>query len=327
MDELPENLEPDQIPGGQAVKPGRLSQAVGGAKDKLAKKAGEVAGKKLAGKAAGEAAADAATAGTGGLGAVLRPIIKKATELVVKKLLSKDWWKFVLKAFWPQILAWAMIVLFIVIAIALVSRATRGLMGRSRIQAASIYDSSVMGSIDVILGDQIMVSNTPQLNYFSQGDPNFNKQPLNGHWTNNEPYLKNAGCGITSCAMMIRYYGVTNVDPVKFANDMANGGSLALIPEHMSTYLPNKKVIKISPRTIETVSKFIQNGDPVLAHGDPICGSSGEHYVLIVGISKDMQNFVISDPAASKPRQSAARSCSKNSLLGNIKELIVLQDK
>lgn len=338
-DESPENLEPEEFnpeqPGGPAVQPGQsfLGQKTDQAKSKVAQKAGQAAAKKVAGKAAGEGAADVVAAGTGGVGAILRPVIKWATEKIVNKLLSKDWWKVVLKLYWPQIATALIVIIISVVAITIIIRAYRGFWGRGQVQASSIYDSSVMGDIRVVLGEQIMVSNTPQNNYFSQGDPAFNQQPLNGHWENNEPYLKNAGCGITSCAMMMRYYGVTNVSPVQFANEMANGGSLALRPNFMLNYVnpvlknQGKKERTITEITanVQTIAKYIQNGDPVLAHGNPICDSKGEHYVLIVGISKDFSKFVISDPAAGKPRQSAARFCSQSDLLGHIKQLIVLQ--
>lgn len=330
----PEEFNPEQ-PGGPALQPGQsfLSQKADQAKGKISQKAGEAVakqvGKKVAGKAVGEATAGAVTAGTGGVGVILRPVIKWATEKIVNKLLSEDWWKVILKLFATVLL----VVIIGIVAITIVIRAYKGFWGRAQVQAASIYDSSVMGDVRVALGDVIMVSNTPQNNYFSQGDANFNKEPLNGHWEKSAPYLKNAGCAITSCAMMIRYYGVTNVSPVQFANEMANGGSLNLRPDWMLHYVnpvlksqgkKERTIARINP-DMATIAKYIKNGDPVLAHGWPICNSEGQHYVLIVGVSKDMSNFVISDPAAGKPRQSAARYCSKSDLLGNIKDLTVLQ--
>lgn len=160
-DESPENLGPDEFnpeqPGGPAVQPGQsfLGQKAGDAKGKIAQKAGEVAAKKVAGKAAGEAASGAVTAGTGGVGALLRPAIKWLTEKVVNKLLSKDWWKVILQIYWPQIATFLLIIGFVVIAATIIIRAYKAYWGRGQAQAASIYSDKDMGILDGILNGDI----------------------------------------------------------------------------------------------------------------------------------------------------------------------------
>lgn len=161
-DELPENSNPDEFnpeqPGGPALEPGQsfLSQQADKAKGKVSQKAGEAVakqvGKKVAGKAAGEAAADVTAAGTGGIGAVLRPIIKWVTEKIVNKLLSKDWWKVILKLYWPQIAAFVIIIIIAIFAITIISQAYRGYWGRGQVQAASIYNADDAALIQQLLG-------------------------------------------------------------------------------------------------------------------------------------------------------------------------------
>lgn len=315
-DELPPNLEEEEIPGGPAVMPSPKS------KNPFAKKTGEALNK---GK---EVAKDQAKK-------AISKVIREATVQAARAVYA--WIATAIGPYVGIIIAVAIIIIVITIAItaAYGFKANKGAHGLSATQAAEKYDPSVIGDIRVILGDQIMVSNNPEQNYFSQGDPAFNKESLKGSWPSGKNKLAEAGCGITACTMMMRYYGVQNISPVDFGNQIAkeNGGSLNLVPETMLEYVnplmksqgqKEKSLAQIAPNA-QTIAKYIQNGDPVLAHGNPICGSSGQHYVLIVGISKDYKNFVISDPAASKPRQSAARYCSSSNLLGNILDLTVLQ--
>lgn len=301
--DLLEKLDPDpdletgkEIPGGPAVEPGRFSQAFGGAKNKLAKKAGEAAGKKLASKAAGEAAADATATGTGGIGALLRPIIKKATEVVVQKLMSKDWWKLVLKAFWPQIAAGVIIVFFIVIAIALVSRATRGLMGRSAAQASSIFNSDDKGNIQIILGKSYQLSGNPADWYFSQSNPDWANIKLAG-WTRGP--FKDVGCAITSGAMIAKYYGASNVTPLSFGNyHVKETGSAIMDPNVVTKYLGtaglNKKIVSI-PITQDAILGELKAGNPILANGYKTFESSGQHWVVIAGIKGN--RLVVNNPS------------------------------
>jgi len=168
----PKSTRKYNVPGGPAIEPEQyqemqdFGQELGNempmrtagekipgkrqAKQKVAEAAGKAATKKLAGKAAGEGTADIATAGTGGLGAVLRPLIKWATEKIVNKLLSKDWWKIILKLYWPQIATVLLIAGFALISITIIIRAYRGFWGRGQVQAASVYndkDSAIIAGI------------------------------------------------------------------------------------------------------------------------------------------------------------------------------------
>lgn len=331
-DELPPDLEEEEVPGGKAVtghkslrdkyvfgrkfEPKKnFSQRLQENREKLGAGVKEEAkdqAKKAVSKVVKEAAIQAARAVYAWIATAIGPYVGIVIVIVV-----------------------IIIAVIIAITAAYGITANNGIYGKKATQAANKYDPSVIGDIRVILGDQIMVSNNPQDNYFSQGDPSFNTQALSGSWPSGKNKLAEAGCGITSCTMMMRYYGVTNITPVDFANRMAkeNGGSLNLVTSTMLEYInpvlksqgkAEKSLAQIAPNA-QAIAKYIQNGDPVLAHGNPICGSSGQHYVLIVGISKDYKNFVISDPAASKPRQSAARYCSNSELLGGILDLTVLQ--
>ena len=153
-----QNLEPDEFnpeqPGGPSLQPGQdyLSQKADQAKGKIGQKAGQLASKKLAGKVAAEGVADAATVGTGGLGAVLRPVVKWATEQIVNKILSKDWWKIILKLYWPQIATFLIIIGIVVVAGTIIMRAYGGYWGRGKVQAASIYNPDDAAYIQQILG-------------------------------------------------------------------------------------------------------------------------------------------------------------------------------
>lgn len=155
-DESPENLGSEEFnpeqPGGPAIQPGQsfLGQQANQAKGKVAQKAGQVAAKKVAGKAAGEGAADVVAAGTGGVGAVLRPVVKWATEQIVNKLLSKDWWKVILKLYWPQIATVFLVTIFCVVAGTIIIRAYRCFWGRCQVQAASIYNGGDMDAISFV---------------------------------------------------------------------------------------------------------------------------------------------------------------------------------
>lgn len=334
-DELPPNLEPEEVPGGPAINDPERSDSYGIRKklepkknfsqrfrenrEKLADKGKDAAkdqAKKAVSKVIRQAIIQAVRAAAvwawGAITAILGPY---AIPIVIVVL--------------------AIILIVVSITVSYGNRANKGLHGLSQTQAADKYNPSVIGDIRVVLGDQYMVSNNPEQNYFSQGDPAFNKESLQGSWPSGANKLAQAGCGITACAMMMRYYGVTDITPVDFANQIAkeHGGSLNLVRTTMLEYVnpimksqgkPTKAITGVA-HNAQAIAKYIQAGDPVLAHGDPICESAGEHYVLIVGISKDFQNFVISDPAAGKPRQSAARYCTSDNLLSHIIDLSVLR--
>lgn len=325
-DELPPNLDPKEVPGGEAINKSQGLDSYGirkklEPKKNFGQRLQEGKGK-LGDKGKQEVADQAKKAVT--------KVIRQATTQAIRTAIA-----WVAAALGPYTVPVVIVVIAIVIIVVAITaaygnRANKGLHGLSQAQAANKYDSSVIGDIRVVLGDQIMVTNDPQANYFSQGDPAFNTEPLKGSWIRLGPgkKLKDAGCGLTACTMMMRYYGVTDITPVDFANRMVEKtGHLDLDTSVMLSYVKGKKLVQVN-HNASAVASYIQNGDPVLAHGNPICGSSGQHYVLIIGISKDLQNFVISDPAAddSKDRQSAARYCSNDKLLGGIIDLIAFQN-
>jgi len=260
------------------------------------------------------------------------------------------------QAIWAAIAPYALPIIGIIIALILIVWGTvyfyRYFKGYGGISKPDHYvsatSSSDISSIKELLGESNMIPGDPTSWYFSQADPKFNKKKLNGTWPSGRSMLRQAGCAITSATMMIRIYGVKDVTPVDYANRNAKtmGGSLKLNKGLIATYINEHyektgnsrrvKVIRV-PTNLNTIKKYIANGDPILTQGEVAFGgagkpnSGGQHWVVIIGVSKDNKWLVISDPASmtsSGKRGSPARFADAKQLKnGRIKNLYVVVDR
>lgn len=109
--------------------------------------------------------------------------------------------------------------------------------------------------------------------------------------------IKSAGCGITSAAMVLNFYG-KNVDPAILAKDsMANGyrvcggGTAAGFFSHIAA----KYSLKYSAVSWSGIASSLKSGRPVIAAMDDTIFSSGGHYIVLTGISSDGK-IMINDP-------------------------------
>ncbi len=213
-------------------------------------------------------------------------------------------------------------------------KSRKGVRGNSSGTYASAAASSgevkiAMEELRELYNQKLIISDHPESFYWSQGDPAF-QETLNGHWDTCRPQLACAGCALTSISMIFRYFGATGFSsPVDVANYNAsiNGGDLNIVIDPLvSHYLPDKNVVYHKPGnlTFATIKEQIAKGMPILAGGNKVCGSDGQHWVVIIGLSADENNVIISDPAHDE-RSSPARYCSKNNM--NISKYAIFSDK
>jgi len=329
--------------GGRAVQPrsSQIRDGLNAVKDP--KKQFEKQAEKAVATAAGKGAGAAMTAaGLGALAGAADAATKWATEKALPWLKKNK--------SWLMTPAFMIIILFGAtgagIAGSLMQRDGRN--GGTQPEYGGVTDATYVAGISELVGKSYMIPGDPRSWYFSQADPKFNTAPLNGHWGKCRPYLECAGCTITSSTMMARYYGVTNITPVDYANRMANGGSLDINRDMLATYVNEhykkigdprrkKQQMTLVAKSVESVKKAISQGDPILTKGVKAFGfppkikdSSSQHWVVIIGISMDSKYLIISDPAGLNyggGRGSAARPVSIEQLSnGQIKELWVSEN-
>ena len=264
---------------------------------------------------------------------VEKRVVQIAKEWAKKQLAAAAAWIVSALGGWEVaviILAILLLIGIVGIAIAGVSKAYSGAYGRSTfdgigVSATSTEAPSYLDAYELreLLGMRLIIDNDPKRFYFSQADPAFNKEPLQGKWPSGNNMLKKAGCALTSLTMIMRYYGANNITPVDVANYWAsqNGGDLSLSGNMGGTLnhfmqinsLPTRQAKRVEGYpSVDTIKQYIANGIPILTQGDTMCGSSGQHWVVIIGISSDNKSIVISDPAGAnwKGRGSPARFCS-----------------
>ncbi len=285
---------------------------------------------------------------------------KKIAEYAQKVKKAAEVAKVAMAAFTSGPLGWTIIVVVLVVGIAIsgliLYKVKKGFGGRAAdatyaSAAASTADSKItINELKNLYNQQSVVSESPEDFYLSQADDRFNKAELQGTGFNKCEYkgvmgtwLKCAGCALTSMTMALRYYGVDNVTPDVFANKWAeiNGGDLKLnysdklsqIANYFLSQkgLPEKKAYRVQRApTVEEIKKYIANGMPMVTQGQPMCGSSSYHFVLIIGITSDGKSLIISDPAgkewltkAGVQRGSPARYCNIND--AHMKSFMVYQ--
>lgn len=113
---------------------------------------------------------------------------------------------------------------------------------------------------------------------------------------------KDSGCGITSMAMLARYYG-KNINPYQMGGEscIVGGRTLDLNPDQVRSI--SKKVFGMTANIVpdpsaEQIKSALSHG-PLLAQardGHQIFNSHGGHFVVIVAVQGD--NFIINDPSA-----------------------------
>lgn len=269
--------------------------------------------------------------------------VKQAALQAIKAAASAAW-SWLVATVGPYAAVIIVVILLILLvavpAFGLWSKARKGAFGNSvgSLLSASASSSSAdskiaMSELRELMGQKLVISDNPSSFYFCQADPQFNQEPLNGKWPSGRNRLKQAGCAITSLTMIMRYYGITDITPVDVGNKIAekNGGSLNLDVSVFNDYLRTKNLpVKNATRvgsgyfTLDNVKKSIMQGKPILAGGNKVCGSGGEHWVVIIGVSKDGKSIIISDPAGGW-RSSPARYCNSNQLGSNITKGVIFE--
>jgi len=126
-------------------------------------------------------------------------------------------------------------------------------------------------------------------------------------WPKGQTYAK-SGCGITSLAMIFKYYG-NNVDPYQVGAEACETNStMGLGPTQVKSLAKKfgltSHLIADNDMSVATIQKALKNG-PLLAQGNPAFGSSGGHFVVIAG--DDGSNFIINDPSSSKRGQAGRK--------------------
>ena len=324
-DEKNQNLDPNQPPeefqegGGPAIEPGK-SGLVDAAKSKAASAAGEAVGKgaskavgKVASKGAGKLAGGAVAAGTGGVGAAVGVVVDKAVSWISEKIIKKmlDWgvWKVALIPIFSVLLMFGIGA----VAIAGIVKANRGAYGNSVPDYIGVTDRVDRTDLAKVLGNSLVLPGDPASYYYSQGDPRWAEKTkqVNAGWTTASTY-KSLACGLTSAAMVARYFGVVDTDPYIFGGYNADqtgsmGFGMATLVKYLNEKTSGQYEFKDLPKTDVAVKEAISKGNPIIAYGNAAFNAKGNHFVVVVGISNDGNNLVINDPAASPPRGRVAR--------------------
>lgn len=129
--------------------------------------------------------------------------------------------------------------------------------------------------------------------YFSQRDPRWGSNSYGCGTT-----IADAGCGVTSAAMILKFYG-KNVDPAIMASlSLANGtrpcgGGTA--PNFFHDVAAPNYSLKEQDVTFNEAMQAIQQGKPVIALMNDHFFSSGGHYIVLTGIDSSGM-VMINDP-------------------------------
>lgn len=234
---------------------------------------------------------------------------QKAVQDWVKKLASKAFWA-ALSPYIVPILITIGVIIVVVLGIVIISRAYKGGFGKSSGIYVSASDSSDMASIQEVLGNSLTLP-MPTTWYFSQGDPRWGDHKGQAPGWNTDNY-KSTGCAITSASMIAKYYGASDITPLDLGQYMADknhnmalnlGTWIAFIKDKTGK---SKKMISVT-KTPEAIRAEIAAGNPILAQGFGAFRAGGQHWVVIIGTSKDNLNLVLNDPSADPSRGRAAR--------------------
>ena len=168
----------------------------------------------------------------------------------------------------------------------------------------SKFASEVAYVCDTVFGT-VDISNLASW-YYNQGGTNHtgggywgNKVHQCSGWSGDHTYAQ-SGCGITSMAMIARYYN-KKIDPYQMGNEFCRlTGSLAVGPGSVATVaekILNMDITTINNPTFVQITSALSHG-PLLARGDPLFGSSGPHFAVIAGVDGD--NLIVNDPSSSR---------------------------
>lgn len=315
-------------PGGPAIKPQSSSTQPTNALKGVAEKGAQTAIRR---------GLDVATEGATQL-PVLRNIADWASKNLAREAIKK--WAYGLAAgVWGTIGPYATVIIIVIIllfviagpAFARIGKARRGADGNEAPTPASVYSGTDMADIAKVLGNSNIVPGDPTSWYFNQGDEKWGtKAGQAPGWSVNE--YRSRGCAITSAAMMVKYHGGADVDPYIFGGYVADRtGSIALsdtalMTSYLKKYGIEKKVVPVA-KDLETVKKYIAAGHPILAQGHAAFRASQQHWVVIIGISKDDKNLVLNDPSADPSRGRPARYSPAYELTnGRITSLYAITD-
>ncbi len=332
--------DPNNIPGGPAIKPRASVDSVGpdivepSPPENIPEEAPEEENS-LAGTAK-EAVKEKAKE------EVEKRVLQVARKWAKKQLAAVASWVVGLFGGWEiAAIVIAIIIALVIIILAIVgwSKASGGSYGRTQAQGISVYSSTDMHDITEVLAHSNVVSGDPRLFYFNQGDPNWGGKPGQATgWSKIQEgtvvaKYRNKACALTSAAMISKYYGVREISPYTLGGYMAEQtGNMALNQSiwltYTNKYLPYPKKIVSVPKNIESVKKEIAAGNPILAKGVAAFRAKEQHWVVIVGVSKDDGFLVLNDPSAEKSRGMSTRYSPAEELTnGKIKGLWVLHDK
>lgn len=328
-----QNLNPDfepkegeEVPGGPAIEPKRrgiASDVAGKTQNQIENKAA-----KYTGKAVGKAVAGALT--STGVGAAAAAIGDRVTAWVterVAKLGLKHKWAFIL----PPLLSLLLLMGIAGVAFAGISKAWRGGYGNSQPEYIDPSSSQDMQSIAQVLENSTVLPGDPKNYYFNQGDERWGaKEGQAGGWSVNN--YRSRACAITSASMAAKYFGVSRADPYDFGGyNATNTGSMLLSLPTLINYMKANSNGSYGysgiNKDIDSILTQIQKGNPVIASGNRAFGASGQHWVLIIGVSNDRKSLVINDPSAVHGRGRVARYTPASELNSSITKLFSIYEK
>jgi len=122
-------------------------------------------------------------------------------------------------------------------------------------------------------------------------------------WSSDQTFAS-AGCGITSMAMIARYFG-KNIDPYQMGQQFcSNAGSMnvgdSTIKDVAKKTLGMKAVHVPNPSAEQIISLIQQGHAPMILYGFHVFDSSRYHFVVVAGY--DGTNFIINDPSRGSAR-------------------------
>ncbi|MFA7244274.1 MAG: C39 family peptidase [Patescibacteria group bacterium] len=337
---MPEEFNNENLDGqSEAPRPNERGSAITAAKSGSGS---GVTGNKVLNKAIDAGKDKALDAATGGAWEAAKrlPVIGKALDNLSNKALkfaTKNFLKTFLIANWPTLTTIAIVILLIffitVPAFGRMSGSNRGMDGKSQPIDASVYSEADAADIKQVLGNSITVPGDPTKWYFNQGDPRWGDKPGQAAgWSSKRNSYAGAACAITSSAMIANYYGVSGITPYILGQYLADTNhSMALDKATWVSYINSKglnKELAQVPRNLDSVKKEIAAGNPILAQGITAFRATGQHWVVIIGVSKDDKFLVLNDPSAEASRGRPARYSPASELnSGLIKGLWALHDK
>ena len=155
------------------------------------------------------------------------------------------------------------------------------------------YNSNT-GNLDIDLSDMQIYANGMEIPHFLQYDSRWGSVPYGGKYT-----IAFAGCGITSMAMILNYYGY-KITPIELASWVMDNGhytfgvgtSWSFFPAISKKYDIECTVIGKDPKKL---IKALEEGKPVIASMAPGTFTDTAHFIVLRGITAEGK-ILVNDP-------------------------------